>query len=154
MSQAACPLCALQPEQLLWSGAEIQVLAVTDSAFPGYTRVIWQEHVTEMTDLSNAQREQIMAAVYVVEQSQRSQLGTDKINLAQFGNQVPHLHWHIIPRWRDDPFFPDSTWSPAPERNTEQKQSWASHQERLLSQVSDYQQKLCAALQARFGSTS
>ena len=150
MSLGTCPLCALRPDQLLWSGAGIQVLAVTDSPFPGYTRVIWQEHVAEMTDLPEEQRQAIMAAVYVVEQTQRTLLGTAKINLAQFGNQVPHLHWHIIPRWRDDPYFPDSAWSPAPERNAEQKQSWSSHEEHLLEQVAEYQHNLKAALQARF----
>lgn len=150
MSTNACPLCALKPEQLLWSGAGIQVLAVTDSPFPGYTRIIWHDHVAEMTDLSEEQRQHIMAAVYVVEQTQRDLLGTTKINLAQFGNQVPHLHWHIIPRWKEDPFFPDSAWSPAPERTAEQKQRWASHEERLLEQLGEYQQALHTALQARF----
>lgn len=150
MSTGTCSLCALKPDQLLWSGAGIQVLAVTDSPFPGYTRVIWQDHVAEMTDLSEEQRQHIMAAVYVVEQTQREQLGTTKVNLAQFGNQVPHLHWHIIPRWKEDPFFPDSAWSPAPERTAEQKQSWASHEERLRKQLNAYQQALRMALQARF----
>lgn len=126
------------------------MLAVTDSPFPGYTRVIWQDHVAEMTDLPEAQRQHVMAAVYVVEQAQREHLGTAKINLAQFGNQVPHLHWHIIPRWRDDPYFPDSAWSPAPERNAEQQQRWASQEERLLGQVAQYHQSVKTALQARF----
>ena len=150
MSTGTCPLCALKPDQLLWSGAGIQVLAVTDSPFPGYTRVIWQDHVAEMTDLSDEQRQHLMAAIYLVEQTQREQLGTTKINLAQFGNQVPHLHWHIIPRWKDDPFFPDTAWSPVPERTAQQQQSWASHEERLLEQLSEYQQALRTALQARF----
>lgn len=150
MNTGTCPLCALKPDQLLWSGAGIQVLAVTDSPFPGYTRVIWQDHVAEMTDLSDEQRQHLMSAVYLVEQTQREQLGTTKINLAQFGNQVPHLHWHIIPRWKDDPFFPDTAWSPAPERIAQQQQSWASHEERLLEQLREYQQALRTALQARF----
>ena len=33
-----------------------------------------------------------------------------QINLAAFGNMVPHLHWHIIPRWRDDKHFPEPIW--------------------------------------------
>jgi diadenosine tetraphosphate (Ap4A) HIT family hydrolase len=33
-----------------------------------------------------------------------------KVNLASFGNFVPHLHWHIIPRWEDDSYFPESIW--------------------------------------------
>ncbi|MFM7073153.1 MAG: HIT family protein, partial [Planctomycetota bacterium] len=27
------------------------------------------------------------------------------------GNVVPHVHWHIIPRWADDTHFPDPIWS-------------------------------------------
>ena len=37
----------------------------------------------------------------------------DKVNLASLGNMVPHLHWHVIPRWKNDPWFPDSVWSAA-----------------------------------------
>ena len=33
-----------------------------------------------------------------------------KINLASFGNLTPHLHWHVIPRFEDDPHFPNSIW--------------------------------------------
>jgi len=33
-----------------------------------------------------------------------------KINIASFGNIVPHLHWHIIARFKDDPYFPRTTW--------------------------------------------
>jgi diadenosine tetraphosphate (Ap4A) HIT family hydrolase len=35
----------------------------------------------------------------------------NKINLAALGNQVPHIHWHVIPRFEDDAFFPGSVWS-------------------------------------------
>jgi diadenosine tetraphosphate (Ap4A) HIT family hydrolase len=24
---------------------------------------------------------------------------------------VPHIHWHVIPRFEDDAFFPGSVWS-------------------------------------------
>ena len=35
----------------------------------------------------------------------------DKVNLAALGNMVPHLHWHVIPRWRGDRHFPDAIWA-------------------------------------------
>ncbi len=38
----------------------------------------------------------------------RELLEPEKINLASFGNMVPHLHWHVIPRFADDPHFPNS----------------------------------------------
>ena len=42
----------------------------------------------------------------------------DKINLASLGNVVPHLHWHVIARWRWDAYWPQSAWS-APQRSAE-----------------------------------
>jgi len=43
----------------------------------------------------------------------RDTLQPDKINLASLGNQVPHLHWHVIPRFADDAHFPDPIWAAA-----------------------------------------
>jgi diadenosine tetraphosphate (Ap4A) HIT family hydrolase len=34
-----------------------------------------------------------------------------KVNVAALGNMVPHIHWHVIPRFKDDAFFPGSSWS-------------------------------------------
>jgi diadenosine tetraphosphate (Ap4A) HIT family hydrolase len=35
----------------------------------------------------------------------------DKVNIAALGNMVPHIHWHVIPRFKDDAFYPGSAWS-------------------------------------------
>ena len=52
-----------------------------------------------------------MRIVVGVEEVIASAMKPVKINLESLGNQVPHLHWHIIPRYEDDPYFPDSVWS-------------------------------------------
>ncbi len=36
----------------------------------------------------------------------------DHINVAALGNLVPHLHWHIVPRYRSDPRWGGPIWSP------------------------------------------
>ena len=33
-----------------------------------------------------------------------------KINVASLGTVVPHLHWHVIPRFEDDAHFPNPIW--------------------------------------------
>jgi diadenosine tetraphosphate (Ap4A) HIT family hydrolase len=63
-----------------------------------------------MTDLSISDRQMLMAVVFIVEQAIRELFIPDKINLASFGNMVPHVHWHIIPRWQDDRHFPEPIW--------------------------------------------
>ena len=40
----------------------------------------------------------------------RKVMAPDKVNLASLGNVVPHLHWHVIPRFADDPHFPNPVW--------------------------------------------
>jgi diadenosine tetraphosphate (Ap4A) HIT family hydrolase len=87
------------------------VVRADEPLFPGFLRVIWRAHVGEMTDLTPAERSRCMQVVCKVESVLRVALRPDKVNLASLGNQVPHLHWHVIPRFRDDPCFPDSVWS-------------------------------------------
>lgn len=79
---------------------------------PGMLRVIWNSHVREMTDLEPDERAACLHAVFSCESVLRDVLEPDKINLASLGNMVPHLHWHVVPRYRDDPHFPDPVWSP------------------------------------------
>jgi diadenosine tetraphosphate (Ap4A) HIT family hydrolase len=107
-----CPLCEPQNENVLWRDQRCRVILVDDIDYPGFCRVIWHKHVCEMTDLTKSQRGQLLTVVYGVEQVLRESLTPHKINLATLGNQVPHLHWHVIPRFEDDAHFPDPVWSP------------------------------------------
>lgn len=107
-----CPLCQPLNETVLWHGARLRIVLVGDSTYPGFCRVVWGAHVREMTDLVPPDRAHLMERVFAVEQALRAQLRPDKINLASLGNQTPHLHWHVIPRFRDDAHFPDPIWAP------------------------------------------
>ena len=108
-----CPLCTPQNEKILWRDSRLRVILVDDPACPGFCRVILNRHVKEMTDLPADERDQCMQVVFSVEAALRELLNPDKINLASLGNVVPHLHWHVIPRFADDAHFPDPVWSPA-----------------------------------------
>lgn len=110
-----CPLCKENPKpeegQLIWRGDDCRVILVNDSDLPGFCRVIWNHHVAEMTDLSYSEREHLMTLVFAVEEAVRQVMQPDKVNIAALGNMVPHIHWHVIPRYQDDAFFPGSAWS-------------------------------------------
>jgi diadenosine tetraphosphate (Ap4A) HIT family hydrolase len=109
---SACPLCEPQAETVLWQHKRCRVILVGDADYPAFCRVVWTKHVREMTDLTKSQRGHFLTVVYGVEQTLRELLKPHKINLASLGNQVPHLHWHVIPRFEDDAHFPDPVWSP------------------------------------------
>ena len=110
-----CVLCKdeLRPEegQLIWRGDDCRVILVNDPDLPGFCRVIWNRHIAEMTDLTYGEREHLMSLVFAVEEAIRHVMDPDKVNIAALGNVVPHIHWHVIPRYQDDTFFPGSAWS-------------------------------------------
>jgi diadenosine tetraphosphate (Ap4A) HIT family hydrolase len=66
-----------------------------------------------MTDLAPENRQHLIDWVMRTEQALRQTMNPDKINLASLGNMVPHLHWHVIPRFSDDPHFPAPIWATA-----------------------------------------
>jgi diadenosine tetraphosphate (Ap4A) HIT family hydrolase len=106
-----CLLCEPQKETLLWQDRRCRVVLMEEADHPGYCRVVWNKHVPEMTDLTKSQRAHYMNVVYVLEQALRRLLKPRKMNLASIGNRIPHLHWHVVPRFEDDAHFPDPIWS-------------------------------------------
>ncbi len=114
----SCPLCDAPGGEILWQDDFCRVVRVTDTHdYPGFCRVILNRHVAEMTDLAPQERSRLMMTVMKVEQALRELMQPDKINLASLGNVVPHLHWHVIPRFASDPHFPNPIWG-ARVRNT------------------------------------
>jgi diadenosine tetraphosphate (Ap4A) HIT family hydrolase len=112
----ACELCETPGGEVLWKDGLCRVVRVDGgegAAFPGYCRVIWHGHVAEMTGLPASDRRHLMNVVFATEAALRSLLRPDKVNLASLGNLVPHVHWHVIPRWRDDSHFPAPVWANA-----------------------------------------
>ncbi len=108
-----CPLCNSDGGRLLVASDWWRIVLAGDADHPAFTRVVWNAHVAEMSDLDELRRRELFDVVVRVESVQRAALAPDKINLASLGNQVPHLHWHVIPRWRDDRHFPDAVWGVA-----------------------------------------
>jgi diadenosine tetraphosphate (Ap4A) HIT family hydrolase len=106
-----CELCATPGGDLLWCDDRLRIVRVDDADYPGFLRVIWQAHVREMSDLDPERRSGLLDAVFAAERAVLDLLHPDKVNLASLGNMTPHLHWHVIPRFRGDPHFPDPIWA-------------------------------------------
>ena len=107
---AGCPLCEDAGGAFLWTGGPWRVVRVDDASFPAYYRVVSNHHVTEFSDLLAPERQQCMDLVCAIERVLLDQLRPTKINLAAFGNMVPHLHWHVLARFDWDSHFPQPIW--------------------------------------------
>lgn len=107
-----CELCTSTGGEVLWQNALCRIVEVGDPDYPGFCRVILNRHAAEMTDLPSDEQLELMRVVFAVEAAVRDVVKPDKINLASLGNMVPHVHWHVIPRWRKDRCFPNPIWAP------------------------------------------
>ena len=106
----SCPLCEAPGGTVLWQDDCCRVVRADEPDYPGFLRVILNAHVKEMTDLPARDQQALMRVVFAAETALREVMAPDKVNLASLGNVVPHLHWHVIPRFADDPHFPNPVW--------------------------------------------
>lgn len=138
-----CELCAQAGGHLVWSRDTWRVIRAQDADFPAFYRVVFREHLAEFSDLTPAQRERCMQLVVAVEQVLIERLRPTKINLAAFGNMVPHLHWHVIARFDWDSHFPQPVWG-VRQRSLEPSPAAT----RLACTLADLDAAVCAALDA------
>jgi diadenosine tetraphosphate (Ap4A) HIT family hydrolase len=82
-----------------------------DQFFPGYSFVFTREHVTELFHLEQTIRQSIVEQVSRVAAALTQVYRPTKMNYELLGNMVPHMHWHLVPRFSDDPLWPRPIWS-------------------------------------------
>jgi len=82
-----------------------------DQFFRGYTLLFTRDHVTELFHLDPAVRQGIMEEVNRVATALAAVYRPAKMNYELLGNMVPHMHWHLVPRFADDPLWPRPIWA-------------------------------------------
>jgi diadenosine tetraphosphate (Ap4A) HIT family hydrolase len=110
--EPGCELCALAMP-VVFENDKFAVILADEANYPGFARVIWKAHVREVSDLADNDRLLLNDAVWKLEQAVRDVMAPLKVNVASLGNVVPHLHWHVIPRYADDAHFPAPVWANA-----------------------------------------
>jgi len=109
--QPGCPLCDGPGGRLLLQTPRWRVIHAQEPGFPGFYRLVWQEHVREFSQLPAADRLACIEVVVAVEEALIRHLQPAKVNVASLGNAVPHLHWHVIARFDWDTHFPGAVWA-------------------------------------------
>lgn len=74
---------------------------------PGHTMVIPKNHVANLSELPDSQVEPFFSAVKKITDIVRSALHPDGFTLGMnygtaSGQEVEHMHFHIMPRWAHD----------------------------------------------------
>lgn len=109
-----CPMCRRWQEDAEMRIAELEhchVILNRDQFFPGYTLVFAREHVTELFHLDRIVRGGMIEEVSRVAAALDRVYRPAKMNYELLGNMVPHMHWHLVPRFTADPLWPRPIWS-------------------------------------------
>ena len=75
-----------------------------------WLKLFTQSPYKEMSEVPAEIKFEIYELLDMIEKEMLSYYSPDKINLASFGNYLPHLHWHIMARFKEDSYFPEPMW--------------------------------------------
>jgi len=81
-----------------------------DQFFPGWTVLVLKRHARELYELTREERSHVIEEVNTVAQVLAEEFHPVGVNYGLLGNQLPHIHWHVIPRLADDPAPLESVW--------------------------------------------
>lgn len=95
-------------ERIIYKNDTIKIL-VEPSEIP-WLKIFTQKAYKEFSQCDLATRMQIMDCLDVIEKEMITYFKPEKTNIASFGNYVPHVHFHIMARFKDDSFFPEPMW--------------------------------------------
>lgn len=81
-----------------------------ENALIPWVKIFTQKPYKELSDCDSVTQEVLLKAMLVVEETMRFYYNPKKINIAMFGNYIPHLHIHVMARFEEDSHFPESMW--------------------------------------------
>lgn len=117
----ACPVCAEvagagQHNNEGYFVADLQVSRLRlqrEQNVPGWCVLLYRRHVREPHELPDTERSAFFEDMVRVGAALERVYAALKINYSILGNNVPHLHAHVQPRYHGDP-YPGGAVNPAP----------------------------------------
>jgi diadenosine tetraphosphate (Ap4A) HIT family hydrolase len=117
MTPTDCPYCRqlaaledLPPEEVVWQFPHSVALLGPYQYYHGYCILVARRHVTELIDLDDVERRHFLEEMCLLARAVVEAFRPHKLNYELLGNQVPHPHWHLFPRYRHDPDLLKAVW--------------------------------------------
>jgi len=75
-----------------------------------WLKIFTQHPYKEMSEVPSKIKHEIYDLLDIIEREMLTYYNPTKINIASFGNYMPHVHWHIMARFKEDSYYPESMW--------------------------------------------
>ncbi len=89
-----------------------------------WLKIFTQHPYKEMSEVPKEIRREIYDLLDRIEKEMLSYYNPKKINIASFGNYMPHVHWHVMARFEEDSYFPEPMWGTKQRENNLQLPSF------------------------------
>lgn len=106
MSAAHCPYC-VKGEVLAPIGIEISSLSAStlflfrEQSHPGRCILAYADHVGNVADMPDRMRDAFFADMALAARAIQKAYNPDKINFGAYGDTSGHIHFHLVPKYRD-----------------------------------------------------
>lgn len=79
--------------------------------YKGYVIFLSKKHVLELHQMDKFLQKKFFEEMTLVSEAIYKAFNPVKLNYELLGNSEPHVHWHIIPRYKNDPNPKATIWS-------------------------------------------
>lgn len=102
---AGCYYCEQDEgfRQLLFKICDLKVSTVflcQDQTLPGRCTIMFKDHYRELYEIPKKDRDDYMDDVCALAQTIKELFGADKINYGIYGDEVPHVHYTLCPKYK------------------------------------------------------
>lgn len=73
-----------------------------EQSHPGRVIVAHKKHVSEIIELTDEERNQFFKDINTVSNAIHKVFNPDKVNYGAYGDTGHHLHFHLVPKYKDD----------------------------------------------------
>lgn len=116
MKESDCPFCWKVETidefaaEVVWRFPHSIALLGAWQYYQGYCLLVSRRHAVELNDLAAEERRAYLDEMCLLAGAIQTCYRPHKINYELLGNQVRHLHWHLFPRYLDDPDHLRAVW--------------------------------------------
>ena len=75
-----------------------------------WLKIFTIENKKEFSQCNYETKQEIFKYLDIIEKEMLDYFKPKKINIASFGNYVPHVHFHVMARFEEDSYFPEPMW--------------------------------------------